>query len=210
MREERFDANYIKTTLIDFLLKEGGYDLIANEVPFLQENRWADLIAIKEKTLIGFEVKSKLDSLKTLSEQIQDYSIVFNKVYLVLAEKFIDSSEVKNLPKSIGIIKFIEKEKKVELLRKPKSKIRLNKEALLSFLWRKDLEILLRKKQTREELDKLAIRKLSLKKIQNYVLKSLISRYGKSYQQFLRDCQNNYTTIEDIKTITKLRNDYLF
>lgn len=67
------DASFVKTSLIDFWLKNYTADLIANEVPFFKGNRRADLIMISNNNLLGFEIKSELDSLKNLKSQILDY-----------------------------------------------------------------------------------------------------------------------------------------
>lgn len=75
------DASFVKTSLIDFWLKNYTADLIANEVPFFKGNRRADLIMISNNNLLGFEIKSELDSLKNLKSQILDYKKIFDFVY---------------------------------------------------------------------------------------------------------------------------------
>ena len=207
---EKSIAQHVKADLIDFLLSSDSYDLLASEVPFMYGNRWADLIAIQDEFLIGFEIKSKADSLKTLKDQLNDYYKVFNKVYIVVAEKFRIREELKTISKNIGII-IVKQDNTFLLKRKALTKASLDKSALLSLLWRKDLERITSDKKDKdiEALKKNILRRYSVKAIQQEVIKSLKSRYGNSYQLFLRD-RGNYTTVEDIRTITKLKKISVF
>ncbi len=81
----------IKATLIDYLLREGrgSNNIICAEVPFLGGRRWADIVELKENSLVAYEIKSELDSLVNLSDQLADYMDTFNEVYVVLSKKFI-------------------------------------------------------------------------------------------------------------------------
>ena len=201
------EADKIKAELIDFLLADSNakYDLLVNEAPFLQTNRWADLIAIRDGKIIGFEIKSEQDSLRTLTEQLADYVKVFNRVYLVLAEKFIKSPELEVLSRNIGII-IIKKDHKVKKRRKATSKTSLDKSALTTMLWRKDLEKLApaQKNTDIEVLRNYVVKNCSTKIIQCQIIEALKSRYALSYELFLKD-RGNYTTIEDLRTITKVK-----
>jgi uncharacterized protein YuzE len=200
-------ADRIKAELLDFLLADSNakYELLVNEAPFLQTNRWADLIAIRNGKTIGFEIKSERDNLCTLTKQISDYVKVFNMVYLVLAEKFIDYPELANIPKNIGII-IVKKDHNIVKKRNAIPKALLNKSELLTMLWRKDLEELAptTKNADIEVLRNHIIKNYSTKAIQTQIIKSLKSRYADSYRLFLKD-RGSYTTIEDILTITKIK-----
>jgi hypothetical protein len=200
-------SDRIKAELIDFLLADSNteYDLFVNEAPFLQTSRWADLIAIHNGRVIGFEIKSEQDDLRTLAEQLSDYAKVFNMVYLVLAEKFINKSELHNIPRTIGLM-IINKDFKIIRKRNPTPKTLLDKSALITMLWRKDLERLApkKKKADMEILRNFVIKNCSTRTIQTQVIESLKSRYVDSYKLFLKD-RENYTTIEDLRTITKIK-----
>ncbi|MDR1324241.1 MAG: sce7726 family protein [Candidatus Margulisbacteria bacterium] len=203
-------ANIIKAELIDFLLKNGNYDLLASETPFFQGNRWADLIALRENKTIGFEIKSEQDSLRTLKEQLSDYIRVFNMVYLVLSEKFINNPAVDFVSKDIGLI-IIKKDHKVIMKRKATPRLLLDKKWLITLLWRKDLEKLCPKKKNTEmdDLKNHVLEKCSVKNIQKQIIISLKSRYATSYKFFLKD-RGNYTTIEDLRIITRLKKNHVF
>ncbi|MBO4643109.1 MAG: sce7726 family protein [Alphaproteobacteria bacterium] len=204
------NADKIKANLIDFLLEHNDFKLIINEVPFLSANRWADIVAIHDNTIVGFEIKSDQDNLKTLSSQLSDYIKVFNEVYLVLAEKFINNFELNNISKSIGLI-IIKGDFSIEIKRKAKSKNRLDKKSLMTLLWRKDLEQLcpLKKNAELSDLRDFVLKTVSLKKIQEKVISALDNRYGNAYRLFLKD-RGNYTTIEDLRTITKIKKPPVF
>lgn len=203
IENQKINANFIKSALLDFLLKENSFDLIANEVPFFKGNRWADILAIRNNLLIGYEIKSKLDTLKFIDKQLNDYKKIFNQVYLVYSNKFSGSCEIKQLNHNIGLIE-IDDHLNISIKRFAKSKLLLQKKDIISLLWRRDLESLTKQKGTREHLEKIVLAKTPRQFIHAQVITSLIRRYGASYENFLRDC-SNYTTIEDLKTITGIK-----
>jgi hypothetical protein len=200
-------SDIVKAELIDFLLADSNtkYELFVNEAPFLQTSRWADLVAIHNRRVIGFEIKSEQDDLRTLTEQLSDYVKVFNMVYLVLAEKFIDNPELNNISRNIGLL-IIKKDSKIVRKRNPIPKTLLDKSALITMLWRKDLERLapIKKNADMEILRDYVIKNCSTRTIQTQIIESLKSRYADSYKLFLKD-RENYTTIEDLRTITKIK-----
>lgn len=202
------NASYLKTITIDYCLKNDCFDLIINEAPFFKGNRRADLIMIKDEKLIGFEIKSELDTLKNLNNQIVDYNKIFDLVYVVIDKKFMHAKELKLLPKNVGIIVYTD-----DLCVKRKAKLiqRFKKEDLVSLLWRKDLEYLLGNKNLDfDKLQKIAQTKLTVNKIRAQILNSLKERYGANYKCFLLD-RGNYTTIEDLRTITRIKHQtFLF
>ena len=102
---QKNNQNRIKTLLIDKIIKDNkNIDdyIICSEVPFLSGKRWADLVVLTKDSLIAYEIKSELDSLTRLSEQIKDYSKTFDKVYLVLSKKF---KKIPAIPQKCWFIK---------------------------------------------------------------------------------------------------------
>ena len=197
------DASFVKTSLIDFWLKNYTADLIANEVPFFKGNRRADLIMISNNNLLGFEIKSELDSLKNLKSQILDYKKIFDFVYVVIDKKFKFSKELAELPSQIGILVY---DKEIMIKREAKKIKKFKKNDLILLLWRKDLEMLLNSKKL--DLDQLPQNILTVDKIKAQILTSLNNRYGAKYKYFLLD-RGNYTTIEDLRTITRINSQML-
>lgn len=201
------NASFVKTSLIDFWLKNHKADLIVNEVPFFKGDRRADLIMISENNLLGFEVKSELDSLKNLKSQILDYKKIFDFVYVVIDKKFKSSKELKELPSQIGVLVY---DKEITIKRDAQKIKKFKKSDLISFLWRKDLELLLNsKKMDLEQLQQKAQDLLTVDKIKTQILNSLNNRYGENYKYFLLD-RGNYTTIEDLRTITRINSQTIF
>lgn len=196
------NASVVKASLIDFWLENNTADLIINEAPFFKGNRRADLIMINNGNLIGFEIKSELDTLKNLKAQILDYQKIFDFVYIVIDKKFKNALELKELPRQIGILVY---NKGIFIKKEAKKNKRFKKSDLISLLWRKDLEILLNnKKLDFDILQKTAQTKLTIDRIRVQILNSLNERYGANYKYFLLD-RGNYTTIEDLKTITRIK-----
>ncbi len=199
-------AQCIKAELIDKLLQEQPYDLIISELPFLKGIRLADLVVVKGNTIIGFEIKSKQDTTLHLKEQVNDYAKVFNKVYIVIDEKF--KKVLKDIPKDIGII--IIQGKKLILKRKAVNKFRLDKQSLISLLWKKDLIALAgnRAEKDLHSLTNFILKKVPLYAITEQIVLSLKTRYYKSYKMFLSD-RGGYTSLEDLKTITGLKKPHV-
>ena len=81
----------------------------------------------------------------------------------------------------------------------------------MTLLWRKDLEQLcpLKKNAELSDLRDFVLKTVSLKKIQEKVISALDNRYGNAYRLFLKD-RGNYTTIEDLRTITKIKKPPVF
>lgn len=207
-------ADIIKTKLIDFLFDNVSCDLIINEPPFLRGKRWADLVTISDNFTTGYEIKSEYDNLQDIIEQITDYCKVYNKVYLVINEKFIKNQKIKQIPKNVGIIVF--NDKSFSIKRKAKSKKLLDKQFMLSLLWRRDLEILVPEKKNAdmEDLRDYVVEHCSVSMLQKQIISSLKSRYADSYKHFLIDTINIdggiYTTVDDLRTITRIKKNPVF
>ena len=106
----------IKAVLIDYLLKNKSHErIICAELPFLGGKRWADIVELKENSLIAYEIKSDLDSFTRLEGQLDDYINTFNEVYVILSKKFIGKE--KNLPKRVGYF-WIDLDKEEVILKK--------------------------------------------------------------------------------------------
>ena len=198
------DASYYKTLIIDEFFNDLNIDLLTTEIPYLYGNRKADLVVILDNKSIAFEIKSELDNLTKLNEQIRDYQEVFNEVYVVIADKFKTSQEIKSLPKNIGLI--VEKNGTFKLKRVAKLKTTLKKDKTVYFLHKNEmLEYL----NTNKYLSINGVRKKFLNKFNNkevydIVLKSLINRYNDKFKLFCFN-RGKYTHKEDLKMLTGLK-----
>lgn len=200
------NASCIKAVLIDFWLKNKTPDLIINEMPFLNGTRRADVIMIEGQNLLGFEIKSELDSLKNLNNQISDYKKVFDFVYVVVDHKFANAKEIKRLPPNVGVLTY---DKEITLKKEAVKIKKFKKSDLISLLWRKDLETLLHSKKANfDTLKEQVQNELNIKEIKVQILASLKERYGADYKYFLTD-RGSYTTVEDLRTITGIKHQNL-
>lgn len=196
------DAKQIKTILIDYLLKNFNIELIGIEVPYLSGYRRADMVALINNKLVGFEIKSELDSLSKLLNQINDYIDVFNEVYVILAEKYKHSSIVSKLPQKVGIY-YIDKDNELLLRRKAKEQKILNPEKLIYF-FKKNEMVRLNKINSKFSLRKtreLFLKQNSIKNITEYSKNILRNKYQEKYKTFLNE-KGEYTIREDLYLLT--------
>lgn len=198
----KINANNIKTILIDYLLENYEIELIASEVPYLFGYRRADLVALMNNNMVAFEIKSELDSLTKLEAQINDYIDVFNKVYVILAEKFKNCAVISKIHKKVGII-YIAKNGKISIHRKAKEQRVLNPKKLVYFFKKDEMNKInnidtnLSLRKTRDIFLKIN----STKKIIEYSKDILRSKYLKQYNTFIAE-KGEYTISEDLSVIT--------
>ena len=87
----RDSAETIKAIVIDWLLtSQSGDIIIGNEVMYGTKRKMVDLLAIINNKIIAIEIKSSSDNLNRLSEQIQEYNKVFDKVIIVSSSSHKD------------------------------------------------------------------------------------------------------------------------
>lgn len=199
---QKLNAVQIKTILIDYLLDNYDIEFIATEVPYLFGFRRADLLAMVDNNTVSFEIKSELDSLSKLSEQINDYIDVFNEVYIVLAEKFKNSPLISKIPQKVGIL-YIDMNDKIIYFRKAKVQKILKKEKLIYFFKKDDLNKInnidpkLSLRKTRE----IFLKNNTTKKIIEYSKDILRNKYLNQYKKFIQE-KGKYTIEEDLLLIT--------
>ncbi|MCK4888219.1 MAG: sce7726 family protein [Planctomycetes bacterium] len=207
------DAEEMKTYIIQWLFEGGiGFDkkqdAIGLEVRFSQNRRLADMLIISEK-FHSLEIKGERDNLTKLSAQIDDYQKTFEMVSVVIAPKHL--REIRNLlPTRIGIILF--NNGILTLLRKAKTKKRLDRNSLLMFFNKYELSKMLQVKKLRnystDELRFIAKANLSLNQIHQAVFNKLYMKYKRLTTLLQQDIGSNilkddlqtlYGQIEEIK-----------
>jgi hypothetical protein len=117
--------------------------LIIEELGLCQGDARVD-IAVVNRSIHGFEIKSNEDSLKRLPGQVEIYSRTLESVTLVVGNKHLDQA-VKIIPKWWGVI--VAKEKSGQSLLKGRRRSRsnpcLDPLSVVQLLWRNEtLEIL--------------------------------------------------------------------
>lgn len=119
-------------------------------------------IAIINGRLIGFEIKSDLDSLRRLNEQIVSYNAIFDRIYLIATSRHLKDIEA-ILPKWWGIISVNEGQRRAvhfKNIRSPKINSNVDDHAVAKLLWRNEAQEILcslgvQGKQIREKRENL-------------------------------------------------------
>ena len=100
MNESQIKRSFFLRRLVPY--QNSPNTLVLNELGLKHGKCRAD-IAVINGHLTGYEIKSDLDSIKRLSEQIRIYSNVFNRAYLILTEVHLETASTL-LPEWWGII----------------------------------------------------------------------------------------------------------
>ena len=100
MNDQRIRANFHQKCLSKH--HSDSKTMVINELGLNHGKSRAD-IAIINGRLIGYEIKSDLDSLRRLNEQIVSYNAIFDRVYLIATPRHLKDIEA-ILPKWWGII----------------------------------------------------------------------------------------------------------
>ena len=126
----KYDANYIKTLIVDYFIEQYHDIAIGNEVMYGTEKRLVDILVLKSGRTTAIEVKSKYDSFARLEGQIVEYRKIFNYIYIGLDESLI--TKLNNISgfDDIGVI-IVTKEGKLKIHRKPKIQQKLQKKEML-------------------------------------------------------------------------------
>ena len=194
----------IKSILADHLLQTiSANSILAVEVPFCYGFRRADMLFLEQEKTHAFEIKSDLDSLDKLEDQIQDYRNTFSYSWLVTTAKHLPKAR-KKVSSSIGII-MIQENGGVQIVRYARENKRLSKNNLVFLLEKNHLVNLLKEanafpKQKVIEIGKLrelGEARLTTKQLVQASYDALLSRYKKAYELFSFD-RGMRTTHDDI------------
>lgn len=99
----KLNAINIKALLIDYLLSTSSEVVLGNEVMFGSKKGLVDIIQLLENKLYAYEIKGDNDDFRRLDIQIAEYKKVFDYVYVVVTNKYIEKVKF-SLDKSIGIL----------------------------------------------------------------------------------------------------------
>jgi len=106
-------------------------------------------IAVVNGHLIGYEIKSDRDSLYRLNEQVKSYNTVFDKLYIIVGERYSNSIQ-EHIPKWWGIIVSVRGSRgavNFNIIRKAQKNKSTNPLSIARLLWRNEaVEILEQKK----------------------------------------------------------------
>lgn len=164
------------------------YESMGKRLRFFEElnigKSRADAILVLADKLIGFEIKSDVDSLERLPGQIKNYTNYCNENYLVVGTFFLDKAQ-QILPDTWGIYSCQQTEDNCSLVcvreAQPNPKVKIKNQ--LSLLWRNELIHIVKKyklggvtKRNRKKLAELIMEKLEEPVILHEMCEELMER----------------------------------
>jgi len=166
-------------------MQNAGHDYrIISEMGICDGMARAD-VAVANGRLCGYEIKSDVDTLERLPAQQEYYNKTFDKVSIVVGEKYKDQIS-QHIPDWWGIfVAQYSKSGHVRLVEKRRGRqnVSVSGDALLELLWRDELDLLLKSHgikgisgRNRRILRKIAIQNLTLKEIKTFVLETIKRR----------------------------------
>ena len=105
MRSDKFLEPEIKSLIINHLIRKGVLsesDIVLSEFTVGNAARRVDLAILKGNETWAFEIKSASDSLARLQGQIDIYMKYFDKVFVVVAKKHVESA-LELIPSSVAL-----------------------------------------------------------------------------------------------------------
>ena len=160
-------------------------------------------IAVINGHFVGYEIKSNNDSLRRLEEQVKAYNAVFDKVFIVVGDRYINS--IKNyIPEWWGVIASVRGLRgavNFDIIREARTNKKIDPISIAQLLWRNEVEEILQQKklppqilrQPRAVLHKYLVSTLNIcelrkfareyiKKRKNWRCPEIPSRYGGLFQ----------------------------
>ena len=136
-------------------------------------------IAVINGHLIGYEIKSNKDSLRRLDEQVKSYNAVFDKVSVIVGDRYINSIK-KHIPEWWGVIVSMKGPRGAvhfDLIREAQMNTNTEPISIAQLLWRDEAEEILRQKklsakilrQTRDVLYEHLVKILTIKQLRKTV-----------------------------------------
>lgn len=142
-------------------------------------------VAVVNGILHGYEIKSESDTLKRLPKQMEYYNRLFERLTIVVDEKYYDEVR-ESVPQWWGItlVKNMDGEVKLINKRKGRRQTSQDKELLLKLLWKDELEKLIDvlgypknfKRLRKQKLLELFLADKNIKVIREFVYHSLKTR----------------------------------
>lgn len=191
------NADQIKVKLIDHLLKQDNNRAVASEVPFYQGHRRADILQLTDHKTISYEIKSDLDTLVSVEDQLKDYANTFSYCYVVVTTKHLLNVR-KKIGSKVGII--LVNDGKLKTIRKPQENKRLSKHSLtlsLSAHKIRQLHIERIKNYSIQDQRMYIENYFNLKSLKKCFYDILLEKYFFKYTNFLKD-RGEATTLTDL------------
>ena len=106
-------------------------------------------IAVVNGRFVGYEIKSNNDSLRRLKEQVKSYNAIFDKISIVVGNRYINSIQ-NYIPEWWGVIVSTRGPRgavNFDLIRKAQINKNIDPISIAQLLWRNEAEEILRQKK---------------------------------------------------------------
>lgn len=132
-------------------------------------------VAVIEKIMIGYEIKSDVDTFQRFKLQQECYEKTFDKNYLVVGEKYRNI----NIPSGWGLI--VATINGLETIVEAELNNTVEKQALLDLLWKEELKKFLDgytgiASKNRRKLRQIILENFEMSKIKDFTISTLLSR----------------------------------
>lgn len=192
-------AEYIKASVIDWLLSHHNDIIIGNEIMYGTMRKVVDLMAIINNKTIAIEIKGAADNLARLPEQLEEYNKVFDKVMVVAAPSHIEGI-AQILPHGTGL--FVSQNSTIKKLNSP---LVNHKQDKLEMLYSVSSVYLKKQNPQYRSLNENEIRLLLSKKKKADIQQLLVSFYkqrlAEKFLLFMSERGEN-TLVDDIPTLS--------
>lgn len=153
-------------------------------------DRRADFVMLDDFTH-AFEIKSDIDTLTRLDEQVSEYVSTFDFVSVVTTEFHL--SKVRSIiPPKVGIL--VARDHVLKKVRKAKQNKRLSKHHLVASISMETLSLSLPNRQrrvSRQELEAFCLKNQTLEELRRLFLVELHNRFGETSGQFLEETDSD-------------------
>lgn len=164
--------------------------ILAIEARYGFGDRRADFVMLDDFTH-AFEIKSDIDTLTRLDEQISEYVLTFDFVSIVTTELHL--SKVRSIiPKKVGIL--VARDHELKKVRKAQQNKRLSKHHLVASISMETLSLGLpnhQRRVSRQELEAFCLKSGSLDELRQLFLVELRNRFGETSGQFLEETDSD-------------------
>ncbi|UKK56932.1 sce7726 family protein [Prevotella communis] len=193
-------AEKIKASVIDWLLASHDDIIIGNEVMYGSKRKVVDLLAIVNNKTLAIEIKSASDNLSRISEQIQEYSKIFDRV-IIISSLSHKEGILSVIDKGIGLYTI---DKKITKVRRP---LLCQNQDKLEMLYSISSGHLKKKYPEYKTMNSDEIRiKLSRERkavVHQLLLSFYQQRLTERFQLFMSE-RGDFTLIDDIPTLSSL------
>ena len=202
----RDSAEYIKTSVIDWLLKRYPSVIIGNEVMYGFKRKVVDLLAIIDNKTYAIEIKSASDNLNRLSSQIAEYNKIFDRVIVFTVPSHLNGIS-QFICEGIGLYVI---DKTIKRVRSSHINRNLDK---LEMLYSMSSEYLKKLYPQHKNLnsDEIRLQLINEKKtvVHQLLISFYLQRLSERFSFFMKE-RGEYTLVDDIPTLSSLTRIELF